>query len=109
MVELIITLALGIASFILGIIHINGNISSLHKYHRHRVTEENKKPFGRLVGIGSIILGLSFIIMGIMTFISKKIQIKSLLIIADSIFVAGLIADLIISFYAMKKYNKGIF
>ena len=40
-------LAVGLLISILAIINMTGNISSLHWYHRHRVTEENKKPFGK--------------------------------------------------------------
>ncbi|MBQ8331912.1 MAG: hypothetical protein IJX94_05390 [Clostridia bacterium] len=35
---------------VLGIINMTGNISSLHWYHRQRVTKEDRKPFGKLVG-----------------------------------------------------------
>ena len=50
-----ITIAgLGLLVSILGIINMTGNISSLHWYHRQRVTEENRKPFGKLVGLGNI-------------------------------------------------------
>ena len=62
MFAIIITICIGIITCILGIIHTTGNISSLHKYHRHRVREEDKKPFGKLVGLGTIIIGLSVII-----------------------------------------------
>ena len=109
MFAIIITICIGIITCILGIIHTTGNISSLHKYHRHRVREEDKKPFGKLVGLGTIIIGLSVIIFGIMTFFFEKTQISTFLIIGNVILAIGLVSGLIISFYAMKKYNKGIF
>ena len=59
--------AVGILISVLGIINMTGNISSLHSYHRHRVTEENQKPFGRLVGAGTLTVGLSCIVFGALT------------------------------------------
>ena len=59
MVESIIPIAIGILISVLGIINMTGNISSLHSYHRHRVKEEDIKPFGRLVGTGTLIIGVS--------------------------------------------------
>ena len=64
MLAFITVVGLGILVSVLGIINMTGNISSLHSYHRHRVTEENKKPFGRLVGLGTLIIGITMIIFG---------------------------------------------
>ena len=58
---------LGLLVCVLGIINMTGNISSLHWYHRRRVTEENRKPFGKLVGLGTLIIGLALIVFGIVT------------------------------------------
>lgn len=54
MIAFITIAGLGLLVSILGIINMTGNISSLHWYHRHRVTEGNRKPFGKLVGLGNI-------------------------------------------------------
>ena len=64
MTEFITTLVVGILVSVLGIINMTGNISSLHRYHRHRVSEENKKPFGRLVGLGTLIVGVALMVFG---------------------------------------------
>ena len=109
MIAFITTICIGIITCVLGIINMTGNISSLHKYHRHRVTEENKKPFGRLVGLGTLIIGISLIIFGTMLFIFEKTQISALQIVGNAVLIAGIIIGLVISFYAMTKYNKGIF
>ena len=53
MPEFIITLLLGIVCIVLGTLNMKGNISTLHWYHRKRVAEENRLPFGRLVGLGN--------------------------------------------------------
>ena len=100
---------LGILISILGIINMTGNISSLHWYHRQRVTEENRKPFGKLVGLGLLIIGLAIIVFGILFLIFEKTQLDALVIIGVVELITSIIAGLIISFYAMKKYNGGIF
>ena len=53
--ELLLPVALGAVIIGLGVQNMKGNISSLHRYHRKRVTEEDRIPFGRKVGLGSII------------------------------------------------------
>lgn len=100
---------LGLLVCILGIINMTGNISSIHSYHRQRVTEENRKPFGRLVGLGTLIIGVAMILFGVLFLIFEKTQLDILVIIGVAELIAGIIAGMIISFYAMKKYNKGIF
>ena len=100
---------LGIVISILGIINMTGNISSLHWYHRQRVTEENRKPFGKLVGLGTLIIGIAMVIFGIMFFIFEKTQIEALVVVGVVELIASIVAGMIVSFYAMKKYNGGIF
>ncbi len=107
--ELFVPVILGIVILLIGISNMKGNISSIHSYHRKRVTEENRIPFGRMVGIGTVICGASLIIFGALTFVADKIQSNLLIIISSVLLIIGLIAGLGLSFYAMIKYNKGIF
>lgn len=109
MTEFITTLAVGILVSVLGIINMTGNISSLHRYHRHRVSEENKKPFGRLVGIGTLIVGVALMVFGGLMFVFEQTALQIVLVIAPIILISGVVVGLAISFYAMKKYNGGIF
>ena len=88
---------------------MTGNISSLHWYHRHRVTEEDRKPFGRLVGIGTLIIGASLIVFSALYLIFDKTQNSVLVTIGTVELITGVIVGLVLSFYAMIKYNKGIF
>lgn len=105
-----ITIAgLGLLVSVLGIINMTGNISSLHWYHRQRVTEGNVKPFGRLVGLGTLIIGIAMIVFGILFLIFEKTQLNIYVIIGTAFLIAGIIVGMAISFYAMFKYNKGIF
>ena len=105
----ITVLGLGTLISILGIINMTGNISSLHWYHRQRVTEENRKPFGKLVGLGTLIIGLAIIVFGILFLIFEQTQLEALVIIGVAELIVSIIVGMVISFYAMKKYNGGIF
>ncbi len=109
MTEFITTLAVGILVSVLGIINMTGNISSLHRYHRHRVSEANKKPFGRLVGLGTLIVGVALMVFGGLMFVFEQTALQIILVIAPIILIVGVVVGLAISFYAMKKYNGGIF
>ena len=109
MTEFITTLVVGILVSVLGIINMTGNISSLHRYHRHRVSEENKKPFGRLVGLGTLIVGVALMVFDGLMFVFDQTALQIILVIAPIILIAGVVVGLAISFYAMKKYNGGIF
>ena len=109
MPESIITLGLGVIISILGIINVTGNISTLHWYHRQRVTEENVKPFGRLVGGGTLLIGVSLIVFGILFLVIEKTKLNYLLVAGTAELIACIVIGLALSFYAMIKYNKGIF
>lgn len=105
----ITTFAVGALISVLGAINMTGNISSLHEYHRHRVTEEDRKPFGRLVGLGTLVIGLSVILFGVVMLLFEKTQATWLVWLGTAELIAGIAVGLVLSFYAMIKYNKGIF
>lgn len=102
-------LIVGIILVVLGIINMTGNISSLHSYHRARVTEENRKPFGRMVGIGTILAGVGVIAEGVMTFLAEKLQNTIFVPVGIVLMSLFLIPGLVLMVIAMKKYNGGIF
>ena len=109
MTAFITTAVLGVIICALGLINMSGNISSLHWYHRQRVTEEDRKPFGKLVGLGTLIIGIALVISGILFWISEVTATELWLIVGCVITVVGIVVGLVLSFYAMIKYNKGIF
>jgi hypothetical protein len=100
--EFIIQIIIGLIIIIIGILNMKGNISLLHSYHRKRVKKEDIIPFGKKVGIGSIIIGITIILSGIFTFFKYTH-------ICNIVLSIGLTIGFIIIFYAMLKYNKGIF
>lgn len=109
MQEYISLFILGAICITIGIFNSKGNISTLHSYHRKRVSEEDRIPFGKQVGLGMIIIGTSVIVSGILTAIDYYRPSKVLLIASATVTIIGLVIGLIIAFHAMIKYNKGIF
>ena len=105
----IVTFLIGILCIVLGISNRKGNISSLHSYHRKRVRDEDKIPYGKKVGLGTIICGGSLIVFSILSAIAFYTGNSIFISIGDVLFIIGLTIGLGLSFYAMIKYNKGIF
>ena len=102
MVEFIIQIIIGLVLIIIGIFNMKGNISMLHSYHRKRVKKEDVIPFGKKVGIGIIIIGITIILAGVFTILNYSH-------ISNVVLSIGITMGITIIFYAMFKYNKGIF
>ena len=100
---------LGVLIIGLGISNMKGNISSIHWYHRQRVTEADRIPFGKAVGLGTIIMGAGIAVLGCLIFVAEKTQNHLFMIIGSIIVVAVIIVGLAICFRAMIKYNQSIF
>ena len=109
MPEFIITMLLGIVCIVLGTLNMKGNISTLHWYHKKRVSEENRLPFGRLVGLGTIIIGVALIIFAVFVLVATLTSNNLFYTIGGIELIVGVVIGIVISFYAMFKYNKGIF
>ena len=95
-------LGLGIILSLLGIFNIRGNIGSIHWYNRRKVTKENQLPYCRCVGLGTLIVGLSMILSGI-------VQAFAGMEVGGIIIIVGFMVGLSLIVYAQFKYNKGIF
>ena len=93
---------LGFFIIILGLINISGNISTIHWYNRSKITEENRKEYGKAVGIGTIIIGISIILSFGLSIVFENEFFKIIII-------PGCIIGLIFILYGQFKYNKGIF
>ena len=102
-------LVIGIICIVIGISNTKGNISTLHSYHRNRVSDEDRLPFGKIVGLGTIICGIGVFAYGAISLIANHSQSQLLFIVANVVLGIGLIVGLGITFYGMIKYNKGIF
>ena len=105
----VIAFLVGVLCVGLGISNRKGNIESLHSYHRHRVAEEDRLPFGKRVGLGTILMGVSIMLFSVLSVVSVYMDIQILVIIGTVVMIVGMVAGSIIAFAAMIKYNKGIF
>ena len=109
MAALICPFLVGVICISLGISNMKGNISSLHSYHRSRVSEEDRIPFGRQVGLGTILIGCAIIVFSALVAVTDLTDNETFTLIGAAILLAGLAVGLIISLRAMIKYNHGIF
>ena len=105
----IVTFLVGVVCIVLGISNMRGNISSLHSYHRHRVSEEDRIPFGKQVGLGTIIVGIGIIVFSLLSSVTLYTENDIFTLVGTVFLIIGIILGLVISFRAMIKYNKGIF
>ena len=94
-------LILGIFISIIGIVNMTGNISTIHSYNRRKVKEEDVPKYGRAVGTGTLIIGVSLIAAFVTTFWSEDAM--------SFIVIPALVIGLGYILYAQFKYNKGIF
>ena len=105
----IVTFLVGVIFIVLGISNMKGNISSLHSYHRNRVSEEDRIPFGKQVGFGTIIIGIGIIVFSGLSVVTLYTENDIFILLGTVLLISAIIIGLVISFRAMIKYNKGIF
>ena len=109
MVSSIVTFLVGVVCIALGISNMRGNISTLHSYHRSRVSEEDRIPFGKQVGLGTIIVGIGIIVFSVLSSVTLYTENDIFILVGTAVLIIGIIIGLVISFRAMIKYNKGVF
>ena len=95
----IVSALVGIVCIVLGVSNMKGNISSLHSYHRNRVSEEDRIPFGKKVGLGTIIIGVGIIMFSALSVVTLYTDNE----------VFTLIGRLIHKVTAGSKFAPGIF
>ena len=104
-----VSFLIGVVCIALGIANWRGNIESIHAYHRKRVAEENRVPFGRMVGMGTIIIGAGVCVDSILSAITVWTENGIFALVGTIVMGVAIVVGLVISFWAMIKYNKGIF
>ena len=95
-------LVIGLLVSVLGIPNLKGNISSIHWYNRKRVSEADAPQYGKFMGIGTIIIGLSITITAIISLFVELIPVFVLTLV-------GVIVGVAFMLYAQFKYNGGLF
>ncbi len=100
--ENIVLLLLGVMLSVLGIVNMTGNISTVHSYNRRKVREEDVPKYGRAVGIGTLIIGVSLLV-------DFVLAIFDMLAAVPFVLIPAVIVGLGFILYAQFKYNGGIF
>ncbi len=90
-------LIIGCVIILLGFFNLRGNISSIHWYHRRKVTKENQPAYCRCMGIGTVLCGLACVIGA--AFPDAP----------EIFFFAPLCLGLLLMLFAQFKYNRGLF
>ena len=97
----LLLLILGIFLSTLGIVNIKGNISTIHSYNRRKVKEEDVPKYGKAVGTGTLVIGVSLMLSYLVTFWNTDA--------IDYIVLPALVIGLAFILYGQIKYNHGIF
>ena len=105
----IVALLAGVVCIVIGISNIQGHIGTLKRKHRKRVAEEDILPFGKKIGIATIIMGGSLVLYGVFSAIVYFTKNSVFYWIGTGILIAGLAVGGTLAVYAMVKYNKGVF
>ncbi len=100
--EMYAFLIVGIILSVIGIINMTGNISSIHSYNRKKVKEEDVPKYGKAVGIGTLMIGVSFIV-------NFVLVLLDLLAVVPFVLIPAIVVGVAFILYAQFKYNKGIF
>ena len=106
---MLLTVGLGLLVCVIGILNMRGYVNTIHRYHREHVSEEDVKPFGRLVGLGTLIIGAALMIYGALLFIAEKTAADALVILGNAELIVGIVVGAALNLYAIKKYNGSIF
>ena len=95
-------LGLGFVFILLGIFNMCGNIGSIHWYNRRKVTKENQKAYCLVMGLGTLIIGITLIAATIVQVLAGVEQ-------GAFVILGGVVIGFSLMLYAQFKYNKGIF
>ena len=100
---------LGALIIVIGIRNLKGDVATLHRYHRKRVSEEDLLPFGRKIGTGTVIIGCAVIVKACAQLAVEKWAMARADTVGTAVLIAGLVIGFAFILYAMIKYNKGVF
>ena len=95
-------LGLGIVFILLGIFNMCGNIGSIHWYNRRKVTKENQKAYCVVMGLGTLIIGVTLIAA---TIVQVLVDVEQ----GAFVILGGVVIGFALMLFAQFKYNKGLF
>ena len=102
MMEYLLLLMMGVFAVVFSIPNLRGNISTIHWYNRCRVSKTDAPKYGKAMGVGMLIMGVSITLTAILQMVFNLEMIYYLTL-------AGVIIGLTVMLYAQLKYNRGIF
>ena len=109
MITAILIAVMGVVCIGLGISLRKGNTALLHDYHTTHVSEKDRLPLGKRTGLGVIIIGTAIVIYGAVMGVTLVTEAEILSWIGLGVLGAGLVAGLVLTVSALKKYNGGMF
>ena len=95
-------LGLVLVFVLLGIFNMCGNIGSIHWYNRRKVTKENQKAYCLVMGLGTLIIGVTLIAA---TIVQVLVGVEQ----GAFVILGGVVIGFALMLYAQFKYNKGLF
>lgn len=104
----IVALLAGVVCIVIGILNTQGYIGTLKRKHRKRVAQEEVLPYGRRIGIATIIMGGALVLYGVFSAIVYVTKNSVVQWVGTGILIAGLVVGGTIAVCAMIKYNKGV-
>lgn len=102
-------IVLGAMLSLLGILNMTGNIRSVHLNQRINIIPEDIDMFSKLIGIGTLTVGISCILFGILEILHDLFYYKIFIIVGIIIISLGSIIGCGICIYSILKYNFGFF
>ena len=99
--ENLMQLIFGLLISAIGIINIKGNIRTVHSYNRKKVKEEDIPKYGKVIGTGTLIIGVAIAISALASFLGKALE--NIIILPAMVIGFGFIL------YGQIKYNGGLF
>ena len=109
MAAYLIQIAVGIILMVIGINNLKGDISSIHSYHRNRVSEEDKAIFGKYMGTGTIICSIGVMLFAVLSYLTELLTNKIYITAGTWTMIICLIIGIGFMVYATVKFNKGVF
>lgn len=100
--DYLMLIAFGIIFIVLGAFNVKGNIATVHWYNRRKVTKENQLPYCRLVGTGTILIGIALILSALLQAFAGEAA-------GAAVILVGIIIGLVLILIAQFKYNRGLF
>lgn len=94
-------LVFGLFLSLIGILNITGDISTVHSYNRRKVRKEDVPKYGRAMGTGTLIIGVSLVAAFVVAIWNEAVIMF--------IIIPAVLVGISFMLYAQFRYNRGIF